>query len=174
MDGGAGDDKIDGGKGNDTLMGGAGDDDLYDAAGNDALSGGSGDDTIAAGHAAGENVVMFGGSGADTFGFMAADDAGIDVAAVIADFSTIEGDVLDLSGLRGADGAVLVLDDVVGRATATDGNAVIDLDGLLTTGGEAVAGSLTLAAVGIDDLGVGSFVFSNGSFDDDMAAAAAA
>ncbi|MEN2988562.1 choice-of-anchor I family protein [Tistrella sp. BH-R2-4] len=174
IDGGAGNDRIDGGKGTDTLMGGAGDDELYDAAGNDALSGGSGNDTIAAGHAAGENVVMFGGSGADTFGFMAADDAGIDVAAVIADFSTIEGDVLDLSGLRGADGAVLVLDDVIGRATATDGDAVIDLDGLFTTGGEAVAGSLTLAAIGIDDLGAGSFVFSNGSFDDDMAAAAAA
>lgn len=174
LDGGAGDDVIAGGAGNDTLLGGAGDDQLYDDAGEDNLAGGSGADVIAAGHQAGETVVMFGGSGADVFGLSAGEDEGIDVEGIIADFSTIEGDMIDLSGLRGADGAVLTLDDVVGMAETVDGNAVIALDGLTTTGGEAVAGSLTIAGFDAADLDAGMFVFSNGAFDEDLVAAAAA
>ena len=82
--------------------------------------------------------------------------------------------MIDLSGLRGADGAVLTLEDVVGMAETVDGNAVIALDGLTTTGGEAVAGSLTLAGFDAADLDAGMFVFSNGAFDEDLVAAAAA
>lgn len=147
------------GAGEDTVFGGAGNDLIVGTAGPDHLSGGSGADRIVAGHAAGEAVDLFGGSGADRFILAPREaDGALDLAVTIADFSGAEGDRIDLGDLRGADGAVLTIADVLGRAITVEGNAVIDLDGLLGSGGGAVSGSLTLAGVVADDLGADSFV----------------
>ncbi|MEP2706161.1 MAG: type I secretion C-terminal target domain-containing protein [Roseibium sp.] len=82
LHGGDGDDWVLGGDGNDTLYGGDGLDNLFGEAGDDVLHGGIGNDR------------MTGGTGADTFVF--ADSPGNNT---IYDFSTAEGDVLDISDL---------------------------------------------------------------------------
>jgi Ca2+-binding RTX toxin-like protein len=79
---------LDGLGGADTLEGGAGNDQLEGGAGNDILIGGIGTDTL------------IGGDGADQFVFTALDDLGSGSARdVIFDFSALQGDKIDLSGL---------------------------------------------------------------------------
>ena len=104
--GGAGNDLLDGGTGDDALTGGSGNDRLLGGAGNDQLIGGDGDDIIQGG--AGRDIV-WGGAGADRFVFQPGDFAtapnsttpSVLWADVIADFSSAEGDRLDLSALEG-------------------------------------------------------------------------
>ena len=103
---------------------------------------------------------LFGGSEADRFIIAPREaDGALDLDVTIADFSRIEGDLIDLGDLRGADGALLTIEDVLGRAQTVDGNAVIDLDGLTGAGGGAVTGHLTLAGIDAGNLGAGDFVF---------------
>lgn len=83
--GGTGNDKMIGGLGNDLLQGGSGDDTLNGAAGNDTLQGGAGRDVLA------------GRGGADTFEFNTG-------RAVVTDFASDSGDVLDLETATGIDG----------------------------------------------------------------------
>jgi Ca2+-binding RTX toxin-like protein len=71
-----------GGTGNDTLDGGDGNDALYGGAGNDRIEGGAGND------------LLTGGTGADMFLYSAGD--GDDR---FSDFSSVEGDKVDLTGL---------------------------------------------------------------------------
>jgi len=96
--GAAGNDKLDGGDGADTLDGGAGNDSLRGGAGNDDLSGGTGNDIVSGG--AGSDVVR-GGAGADTFAFLLRDIAPLaeTTGDVIAEFSSAEGDRIDLSAI---------------------------------------------------------------------------
>lgn len=160
IDGAAGADIILPGAGDDTVFGGAGADLIVGEAGADRLAGGSGADRIVAAHQAGEAVDLFGGSEADRFIIAPREaDGALDLDVTIADFSRIEGDLIDLGDLRGADGALLTIEDVLGRAQTVDGNAVIDLDGLTVTGGGAVTGHLTLAGMDAGNLGAGDFVF---------------
>ncbi|MEB0009569.1 type I secretion C-terminal target domain-containing protein [Pseudomonas sp. RTB2] len=73
--------------GSDTLLGGAGNDILFGQGGNDTLTGGKGND------------ILIGGAGADTFVWLKGDTntgTGVDV---IKDFSTAQGDKLDLRDL---------------------------------------------------------------------------
>ncbi|KQT85082.1 type I secretion C-terminal target domain-containing protein [Aurantimonas sp. Leaf443] len=93
LNGGEGDDLLDGGIGNDTLvagngndrvLGGAGDDVVKGEAGNDILNGGLGSDRL------------FGGNGADTFAFTDFNKGEMDR---VMDFSRLQGDKIDLSGL---------------------------------------------------------------------------
>jgi serralysin len=94
LDGGAGNDSLRGDSGNDALSGGASRDYLSGASGNDTLDGGSGIDRLYLGAG---NDVASGGSGADTFIFRSDDlDGSQDI---ILDFSTAEGDRLDLRRL---------------------------------------------------------------------------
>ncbi len=82
LDGAGGADNIHGGSGNDIIRGGDSSDLLHGGLGDDILFGDAGADTI------------FGGDGADTFTFEAATAySGIDI---IKDFSTSEGDTIDL------------------------------------------------------------------------------
>ena len=98
--------------GDDTLYGGDGSDIIYGQEGNDVLYGGSGDD------------VLSGGSGADTF-VMEAVGQGIDV---ITDFSSSEGDVLDLSSmLHNYDPTQQAIDDFV-FARDVGGGVVLSVD----------------------------------------------
>jgi Ca2+-binding RTX toxin-like protein len=80
--------RIAGGVGNDILEGGAGDDNITGGAGDDILIGGSGSDNLT------------GGTGADKFVFQSFSDfGGKNAEDVIYDFSSKEGDKIDLSGV---------------------------------------------------------------------------
>ncbi|MCT4559256.1 MAG: type I secretion protein [Pelagimonas sp.] len=95
LSGDAGRDNLNGGSGADTLLGGEGNDYLNGSSGNDVLSGGGGRDRLYLG--AGDDTAT-GGAGADRFIFRSNDlDGGTDV---IADFSIVEGDLVDLRPLN--------------------------------------------------------------------------
>ncbi|MBO6899570.1 MAG: type I secretion protein, partial [Shimia sp.] len=94
LTGGAGNDSLRGDRGNDVLSGGDGRDYLSGASGNDTLDGGAASDRLYLG--AGSDVAS-GGSGADTFIFRSDDLDGSQDS--ILDFSTTEGDRLDLRRL---------------------------------------------------------------------------
>jgi Ca2+-binding RTX toxin-like protein len=79
--------QLTGGAGNDTLSGAAGNDHLDGGAGNDFLVGGSGKDTLT------------GGDGADTFAFKSVQDSAPGHEDQIIDFSSAQGDHIDLSGI---------------------------------------------------------------------------
>jgi Ca2+-binding RTX toxin-like protein len=67
INGGAGDDKLMGGLRADTLVGGDGNDSLSGGRGLDTLDGGNGNDTLDDGVKDGQQDVLIGGTGADTF-----------------------------------------------------------------------------------------------------------
>ena len=94
LTGGAGNDSLRGDRGNDVLSGGDGRDYLSGASGNDTLDGGAASDRLYLGAG---NDVASGGSGADTFIFRSDDLDGSQDS--ILDFSTAEGDRLDLRRL---------------------------------------------------------------------------
>ncbi|WP_404710161.1 hypothetical protein [Sphingomonas sp. MMS24-J13] len=83
------DNSLYGSSGNDTLEGGAGNDYLYGGAGNDILIGGAGADSLT------------GGAGADTFVFTSLADISTVKSSYdrILDFSSAQGDKIDLSGV---------------------------------------------------------------------------
>jgi hypothetical protein len=97
IDGGLGKDRIDGGEGSDGLLGGDGADYLTGGNGNDFFLGGRGTDGYV------------GGAGADTFIFEFAADSTVGAADFIKDFSSAEGDRIELSAIDaitgGADNA---------------------------------------------------------------------
>lgn len=97
----AGSDKLYGGNGNDLLLGGSGNDQLFGDAGDDRLSGGAGNDRLTGGAGADH---MVGGTGADTFIFKTLGDFGIGNAGassfdMIGDFSSAEGDKIDIHAI---------------------------------------------------------------------------
>ncbi|MCP4818004.1 MAG: type I secretion C-terminal target domain-containing protein, partial [Shimia sp.] len=104
LDGGTGNDVLTGGSANDTLKGGSGDDHMTAGADHDYMNGGNGNDTLDGGDGrdrlylgAGDDIAT-GGLGADRFVFRSEDrDGGQDV---ITDFSSAEGDRLDLRQLN--------------------------------------------------------------------------
>lgn len=87
LNGGADSDVLEGGSDNDTLAGGSGDDTLYGEDGTDVLTGGAGFDTLV------------GGLGADRFAFAAGDSLTLNTADRIVDFSTAQGDRIDLTAI---------------------------------------------------------------------------
>jgi len=95
-----GDDLLDGGRQNDHLYGGDGADILIGGGERDKLYGGDGDDVLIGGR---HRDVLEGGAGADTFVFLKKTDSkakkgGYDL---IRDFSQDDGDVIDISGIKG-------------------------------------------------------------------------
>ncbi|WP_342241926.1 calcium-binding protein [Inquilinus sp. OTU3971] len=98
----AGSNELNGFDGADLLRGGAGMDNLIGGGGGDRLVGGDGDDRIEGGAGADR---LFGRFGADNFVYAAAGDTGtgFDTRDVIADFSSADGDRIDLVGID-ADG----------------------------------------------------------------------
>jgi len=85
--------KITGGTGKDLIFGGNANDVLSGAGGSDYLSGGGGNDTLSGGTG---NDTLRGGDGADTFKFAESGSTNYDS---IVDYSSGEGDVIDLSSL---------------------------------------------------------------------------
>lgn len=80
---------LSGGGGDDILLGGVAGDKIYGGLGDDLLRGGSGAD------------MLWGGAGADVFEFTALSDSGVTPFTQdrIMDFSSVDGDRIDLSGL---------------------------------------------------------------------------
>jgi len=92
--GGADDESVDGGPGNDILNGGGGADVLAGSSGNDILIGGAGDDILNGSSGVDD---LTGGAGADLFVFNKAASAKPAEIDMIRDFSSAEGDQIDLS-----------------------------------------------------------------------------
>jgi Ca2+-binding RTX toxin-like protein len=92
LEGGTGRDTLNGDGGNDLLIGEEGNDILFGGAGNDTLLGGSGSDTLRGGSG---NDTLVGGIGDDTFQWRNGDTGN----HVVKDFSSVEGDRIDLRDL---------------------------------------------------------------------------
>jgi Ca2+-binding RTX toxin-like protein len=105
INGTAGGDTLNGTAGADTINGLAGVDTLNGLAGNDVLNGGDGDDTLNGGD--GNDILvggigrdtMTGGAGADTFRFIGPGFAEVGTRDRILDFSSTQGDLIDLSSV---------------------------------------------------------------------------
>nr|WP_184148067.1 right-handed parallel beta-helix repeat-containing protein [Amaricoccus macauensis] len=95
--GGLGDDLLNGGMGNNRIFGEAGNDTLFSLNGGDWLDGGAGNDLLRSG--AGKDTLI-GGTGADSFVFSVVTDAGNGLKSdEIRDFSSLQGDKINLSGI---------------------------------------------------------------------------
>ncbi len=153
LEGQSGDDTLHGGDGADVLIGAADDDTLYGDAGNDTLNGGSGFD------------VLVGGAGVDTLtGFHHADDfvfapgdssIGAGFRDVITDFSTVQGDDLDLTafgGLAFIGQDIFSAPDQV-RFIHSGGNTLVQLNTVGNSGME-----MEIQLTGIVSLGAGDFL----------------
>lgn len=148
--GNAEDNEITGNKGVNTLDGGAGNDTLYGGAGNDVLLGGLGDDILYGQDGA---DTLTGGDGADTFVFEA--DTAYKARDTITDFSTAEGDVIDLRDLLELyDPLTNVLSDFV-RIDDSSGNSLlyVDRDGTGTAAKWVQIATLSdVGGTGLDDV----------------------
>jgi Ca2+-binding RTX toxin-like protein len=115
-----------GNAGNDTLTGGKGADLLHGGAGADVLNGGEGVDTLIGGTG---SDTMTGGAGADVFAWHLADPGTTSARAqdTIKDFSTSQGDVLDLRDLlQGETNVPATLDNYLSfDTTTTSGTTII-------------------------------------------------
>ncbi|WP_426199730.1 tandem-95 repeat protein [Pseudomonas sp. DC3200b2] len=132
--------------GADTLLGGDGNDILFGQGGNDILNGGAGNDILLGG--TGSNTLT-GGTGADTFMFVKG-DAG---TSTITDFSTSQGDVIDLSDLLSGHGSDLTQYLQVGKDS--DGTATLlvssagKLNSTASESTNAAAADVTIKVSGI-------------------------
>jgi hypothetical protein len=154
VSGGAGSDLLIGGAGNDTLNGNDGIDELRGGAGNDTLDGGNGNDILVGGMG---NDALTGGAGADVFRWELADRgvAGTPAVDTIADFSTAQGDQLDLRDLLQGE----MLDGgAIGNLGAylfverSGGNTVVHVssNGGFSSGYNAGAEDQTIVLTGVD------------------------
>jgi hypothetical protein len=154
VSGGAGSDLLIGGAGNDALNGNDGSDELRGGSGNDALNGGNGNDILVGGLG---NDSLTGGAGADVFRWELADRgvAGTPAVDTIADFSSAQGDKLDLrdllqgemldGGAIGNLGAYLFVE-----RSGSDTVVHISSSGGFTSGYNAGAEDQTIVLTGID------------------------
>jgi Ca2+-binding RTX toxin-like protein len=150
LSGGAGDlDEIYGDAGNDVLNGGAGFDVLYGGSGDDTLNGGGGDD------------FLFGEAGMDIFKFDALPERGA-LGDAILDFSTVEGDKLDLHDLlqtfAGYDGMNAFTGGYLNFFGNLDGNTVVEVDSDGTGGVDSFHTLATLFGTPADSIDAGDFI----------------
>ncbi|MDG6774595.1 VWA domain-containing protein, partial [Thiomicrorhabdus sp. ZW0627] len=145
--------------GNDTLDGGVGDDLLYGGAGNDILIGGEGDDILIGGTG---NDTLTGGLGVDRFVIEHGNEGDV---TTITDYSTQEGDVLDISELlQGTAVDATTLDqylefnpDPDGNPATTDATLQVFKDGDKTNTAATNVETIVLEnndALTIDDLNI--------------------
>ncbi len=174
INGGAGEDRLFGNNGDDVLNGGAGNDTMLGGAGNDNLDGGAGDDALRGGTGA---DMVTGGSGADRFFVSNANESAVGSEDTILDFSSAEGDRIDLRGLNnevagggslsfgGAETENTSITTTGGTTTAdvlanaVDGNSYLNFHTVANPGGE-VRGQLVLVEDNRDANGLGTVVFS--------------
>jgi len=129
--------------GDDTLLGGGGNDILFGQAGNDTLNGGLGNDILIGGKG---NDTLIGGGGTDTFLWLKGDTnttatTGTGLGTdVIKDFSTAQGDKLDLRDLLQGETDATLTNFL--KATVVGANTTLDISTtgqLNATGGTANA-----------------------------------
>ncbi|TDQ66016.1 putative secreted protein (type I secretion substrate), partial [Maritalea mobilis] len=141
------------------MFGGGGNDTLNGLDGLDFLSGGDGDDVLIGGLG---SDTMEGGLGADTFK-VDSDSAGLTIEDVIADYNYGEGDVVDLSDLFGAIGAVDLDDDgfvsIASTGNPNEYTIKVDTDG----GGDSY---VDVAIITIDDGNKINILFDTGQDQD--------
>ena len=160
-----GDDLLVGGPGYDSLRGELGNDLLIDRA-EGSFSGDEGDDRMvvllddpatAMGHIAWVN----GDAGADTVIISGLVGTYGDIR--LTNFNRAEGDLIDLSNLRDAGGAVIDLADVIAASTSTTDGLWIQLDAFRSVDAQTLSGQLFLAGfVGPAELRSDMFVFASG------------
>lgn len=155
MFGGGGNDLMNGGVGNNRLYGDAGNDTLFTLNGGDILDGGAGDDLLRGG--VGKDT-LFGGTGADTFVFAVPEDLGNGLKAdEIRDFSSLQGDKINLSGIdantltTGNQAFTFIganpFTGVAGQLQYIDGKVAGDLDGdMVADVGLTMVGNPALSA----------------------------
>lgn len=151
--GGAGDDNLFGGNGNDLLKGGDGADILRGNDGGDTLRGGDGNDRLLGGEGA---DFLHGGLGADTFVFkLDYAFAGVDT---VKDFSTVEGDRIDIRDLLSEYDPVndVLADFVQFTNSGNKSNLMVDIDGA----GTAYAFTQIASISGYNDLDAETLVAS--------------
>jgi VCBS repeat-containing protein len=154
LNGAAGNDLLVGGAGVDTLNGGAGIDELRGGVGNDILGGGNGNDILVGGMG---NDALTGGAGADVFRWELSDRsvAGTPAVDTIADFSTAQGDKLDLRDLLQGEtldgGAIGNLSNYL-FVDRTGSNTTIHIssNGGFTSGYNSGAEDQTIVLTGVD------------------------
>ena len=160
LDGTANDEVFYGDAGNDTLKGREGHDVLYGQSGDDTLWGNDGDDILIGGDGA---DWIKGSSGVDTYVYQNVLDGG----DTIVDFRPNQDEKIDVSGIL-SDAPGFVESDVFNDGflrlaqTGSDVELYIDPDG---TAGIATGETLlaTLESVDVNDIGVDSFIFTEGS-----------
>ena len=131
-----------GGVNDDTLSGGDGDDFLTGAGGDDLLDGGNGEDTLQGGTG---SDTLTGGGGADVFRVAAGGQS------MIADLSSTDGDVIDLSPHFGT------LDAVIAAATENDDGSLVIALPTLSGGGSLMLPDMTIA--GLNDININVVCF---------------
>ena len=113
--------KLEGRNGTDTISGAGGNDLIYGGDGSDTLSGGDGDDVLYGGNGADS---MTGGDGADIFAILSGETG----TKTITDFTTGDGDALDLSDMLSAyDPMTDLLTDFV-EITDSGSNSIVRVD----------------------------------------------
>ncbi len=154
-----------GSSGNDTLSGGLGDDTLTGLGGNDTLLGGDGTDVLIGGLG---TDTLNGGTGADIFRYVDPSDstAGTAYHDIIQDFSTAQGDKIDLSPI---DTKPFLVNDqaftfITTNFTGTDGQVRFYVDADLGQGivsadinGDAIA-DIEIALVGVTSMAQTDFI----------------
>jgi Ca2+-binding RTX toxin-like protein len=135
-----GNDTITAGSGADDVHGGDGNDSISGEGGNDLLHGGAGDDTLYGGDGL---DTLFGGAGDDTFVFE--NTSALNNVDVIKDFSTAQGDAIDISDVISLyDSLNDVITDWVEMATSgSDTILKVDQDGTGTTYGWTQIATIT-------------------------------
>ncbi|WP_049721304.1 retention module-containing protein [Gilvimarinus polysaccharolyticus] len=142
-----------------TLKGFGGDDNLRSGDYDDVLIGGAGDDTLA-GDAG--NDVLIGGLGADTFEWSLGDasSTGSPAMDVVLDFSTSEGDTLDLSDLLQSESLSNITDYLHVESDGTDTVIHIsqlgNFDGDYASHTSATDQVITLEGVDLSGIGAGT------------------
>lgn len=117
-----------------------------------ALDGGNGNDLIIGG---GQADLLIGGNGADTFRFLKASEIGLDEHDVIIDFSSIDGDLIDLSAIDAKKGfeknaSFSFISDSTAVSAVTANGAVWFKDGVLYASTDNdVAAELQLELAGV-------------------------
>ncbi|GAA0561041.1 calcium-binding protein [Rhizomicrobium electricum] len=162
--GNSGNNFVTGNIGNDQLSGLVGNDSLSGVEGNDTLAGGDGNDALSGG--AGTDLLT-GGDGADVFLFENVADTGFGALAdVIEDFSSIEGDKIDLSSLDANSIEVGMQHFVFVGSAPFLGNAgelhyVVNPGGGITVEGDVngdATSDFSIHLAGIDVLDAGDFI----------------
>jgi Ca2+-binding RTX toxin-like protein len=118
LNGSDGANNLNGGAGNDFVCGNGGNDVLNGFTGSDIVVGGAGDDVIDGGMtgALGEMDQLYGGSGADRFFFETLGSSWTGSNDQIMDFSTIEGDKIDVHGVFSNGGLPIMAGSFIGGA----------------------------------------------------------